>query len=240
MKRYFTYGVIFILGSGAGWVLSGKFWNVFFTSYVPALATLLAAFYGAKYAFQFQRDKEEKENKEKQILHGNLAIFNLTRMANTLYVYRRQFIEPLRGKPTAFLEMHPSLDLLEDDINFNVENLFFLLKADSINFVGELMVEKSRFQSALDAINDRSRVHRLEVQPTLEKAGFVQGGNYTLEQIEEILGQRLYHTITSSTDQVINHVDETINSLKSAGGKLSSLLKGIFPGEQVISFVLEE
>ena len=161
-------------------------------------------------------------------------------MANILFVYRRQFIEPLRGKSTAFLEIQPSLYLLEDNINFNVENLFFLLKSDSINFVGELMVEKSRFQSALDAINERSRVHRFEVQPTLEKAGFMQGGNYTVEQIEAILGSRLYHTIKSSTDQVITHVDETIISLKSAGDKLSNLLKGIFPGERIISFALEE
>jgi len=125
MKKLISYGIIFILGSGAGWILSGKHWNIFFTSYVPALATLLAAFFGAKYAFQFQKDKEEVKNREKNILNGNLAIFNLVRMANTLFVYRKQFIEPFRSKPTAFLEMPPSLDLLEDDIKFNTDDLFF-------------------------------------------------------------------------------------------------------------------
>lgn len=240
MKRTITYGIIFILGSGAGWILSGKYWDIFFTSYVPALATLVAAFYGAKFAFQFQREKEEEKNKEKQILDGNLAIFNLMRMANTLFVYRKQFIEPYRGKPTAFLEMPPSLELLENDINFNVENLFFLLNSNEINFIGELVVEESRFRKALDAINDRSKVHRFEVQPTLEKAGIVQGGNYTFQQIEGVLGERLHHTITQATEQVVAHVDETINSLKSAGEKLSGILKNIFPGERIISFKFEE
>jgi len=127
MKKIILYGIIFILGAGAGWILSGKYWDIFFTSYVPALATLLAAFYGAKFAFQFQKEKEEENGKEKKILDGNLAIFNLMRMANTLLVYRKQFIEPFRGKPTAFLEMPPSLELLEDDINFEIENLFFYL-----------------------------------------------------------------------------------------------------------------
>ena len=239
MKQFISYGIIFILGSSAGWILSGKHWDIFFTSYVPSLATLLAAFYGAKFAFQFQSEKEENKNKEKHILDGNMAIFNLMRMANTLFVYRNQFIEPFRGRPTAFLEMPPSLDLLEDNINFNAENLFFLLNSDEINFIGELAVEKSRFQSALDAINYRSRVHIIEVQPTLEKAGIVQGGDYTFQQIEEILGERLHHTIKQATDQVITHVDETISSLKSAGDKLSNILRITFPGERIISFKFE-
>lgn len=239
-KNYITYGIVFILGTGAGWVVSGKYWNIFFTSYVPALATLLAAFYGAKYAFQFQREKEKEGNKSKNIVNGNMAIFNLMRMANTLYVYRKQFIEPYRGKDSDFLEIPPSLELLEDEINFNIENLFFLLESDSINFLGELMAEKSRFQSALDAINDRSRVHRFEVQPALDNAGFIESGSYTLEQIKTMLGQRLFQTITGSTKQVIAHVDETITSLKNAGDKLSNLLKSIFPGERIISFKFEE
>jgi len=120
MKRFLSYGIFFILGTGAGWILSGKYWSIFFTSYVPALATLLAAFFGAKYAFQFQNEKEERQNIEKNLLNGNLAIFDLMRMANTLLVYRKQFVDPFRDKPSAFLEMPPSLDLLENDINFNV------------------------------------------------------------------------------------------------------------------------
>ena len=240
MKQLISYGIIFILGSGAGWILSGKHWDMFFTSYVPVLATLLAAYYGAKFAFQFHSEKEERKNREKQILDGNLAIFNLMRMANDLFVYRRQFIEPFRGKPTAFLEMPPSLELLEDDIYFNVENLFFLLNADEINFIGELAIEKSRFNKALDAINDRSKVHRFEVQPTLEKSNIIQSGNYTFEQIEAALGERLYHTIIQATEQVVTHVDETINSLNITGDKLSKLLKKVFPGERIISFEFEK
>jgi len=58
--------------------------------------------------------------------------------------------------------------------------------------------------------------------------------------LEGILGDRLNHTIRQATDQVINHVDETINSLKIAGDKLSKKLKSVFPGERIISFKFEE
>ena len=50
-----TFGVPFILGVGAGWIVQRRHWDVFLTSYVPALATLVAAFYGARYAFNSKR-----------------------------------------------------------------------------------------------------------------------------------------------------------------------------------------
>jgi len=52
--------------------VQGKLWNVFFTSYVPALATLVAAYFGARYAFDFQHNKEIEEKRQEQIVNGNL------------------------------------------------------------------------------------------------------------------------------------------------------------------------
>ena len=67
----------------------------------------------------------------------------------------------------------------------------------------------------------------------------MQGGNYDCQQIEEILGERLHVTIQQATKQVITHVDETIDSLKNAGDKLSRILKETYPGEQIISYKFE-
>ena len=71
MTRIFTFGVPFIVGVGAGWIVQGRHWDAFLTSYVPALATLVAAFYGAKYAFQFQKDKEMEDNKRQNDCHSS-------------------------------------------------------------------------------------------------------------------------------------------------------------------------
>jgi len=84
MHRIFTYGVTFIFGVGAGWIAQGKHWDVLLTSYVPALATLVAAFYGAKYAFQFQREKEIEDNKRRNVVNGNSAIFSMIRIVKDL------------------------------------------------------------------------------------------------------------------------------------------------------------
>jgi hypothetical protein len=61
--------------------------------------------------------------------------------------------------------------------------------------LGEVIIEEERYRSAIDAINARSHIHQSEVQPILEKKGFVQGSTYTFNQIEEFLGPRLYETI---------------------------------------------
>lgn len=236
MNKIFTFGVPFILGVGAGWIVQGRHWDVFLTSYVPALAVLVAAFYGAKYAFQFQRDKEQEDNKRRNVINGNSAIFNMMRMASNLRNFQREVIEPVRDRPTCFLEMRPTPHFEKNAITLNIETLYFLLDTDDRNLLGELVTEEARYQSVLDAISERTRFHRQEVQPALDRAGFIQGGNYSVSQIEQSLGNRLYTTLCHATDQVIYHVDSTVVSLKQGADKLTATLKKQYPNETIISF----
>lgn len=236
LNKIVTFGVPFILGVGAGWIVQGRHWDVFLTSYVPALATLVAAFYGAKYAFQFQRNKEKEDNERRNIVNGNSAIFTMMRMASDLRNFQIQVIDPVRGRPTCFLEMRPTTHLEKNVITLNIESLYFLLETDDRNLLGELVTEDSRFQSALDAINMRSQCHRQEIQPVLDRAGFVEGGNYSISQIEQALGNRLYTTLCRATEQVINHVDSTLVSLKQVSDKLNASLKKQYPNPTIINF----
>ena len=229
-----SIGAAFILGAGAGWIAKGKHLDYLFSNYVPAVTTLLAAFYGAKFAFEFQRGKEEEEQKNKKIVSGNLAIFKLITMIKSLLSYQRQIIEPVRGKPTAFLEMSPTLQQIKDQVSINLDSLSFLLATDDQNLIGELSVEEARYEAAIAAINERSRVHRHEVQPTLDAVGIQNGGTYLHTDIQKALGERLFHTMVQSTDQVIFHVDSTIISLKNAADNLTKALKKQFPGERII------
>ncbi len=228
-------GGAFILGAGAGWIAKGEYVDYLFTHYVPAVVTLLAAFYGAKFAFEFQSEKEKKEEKNTKIISGNLAIFKLITMINSLLSYQRQIIDPIRGKETAFLEMSPTLPQEKDNISIDLDSLAFLLGTDDQNIVGELSVEVARYHAAIAAINERSMVHRHEVQLALDAAGVKNGGNYLHEDIRRVLGERLFHTLHQSTDQVIQHVDTTIVSLKEMSDKLTKALKELFPGEPIIT-----
>lgn len=240
VNRTITLGATFILGFAAGWLVEGKHWDEFLTSYIPSLATLVAAFYGAKYAFQFQKDKELEDSKNRNVVNGNNSIFALSRMAGKLAGFQKQIIEPIRNSPVSFLEMRATNHLEKDDIQLNIEKLYFLLETEDRNLLGEIMVEEDRYRNAIDAINLRSQLHLHEVQPLFERAGFVQGGQYSFEQIEGMLGPRLYATISQATDDVIHHVDATVESIKSVSNKLTASLKKQYPDETIIGFVIPD
>lgn len=209
-----------------------------FTSYVPALATLLAAFYGAKYAFEFQRNKETEEKRRNDVVNGNIAIFNLMSMTNSLYAFQAQGINPYRDLPAAFLLIPPVLHPIGEDIKIDPASLYFLLENSSGNLLGEIIAEQRKYITAVESIDERSRIHVNEVQPLLERAGIQQGFDYPLEKFEEALGPRTYFTIKHTTDQVVEHVDRTIISLQVISQKLADVLKHLYPKEYVLRYSL--
>lgn len=235
INKAIPLGTAFILGAGAGWIVKGSLVSFLFTYYVPAIVTLLAAYYGAKYAFEFQREKEQQVIDKKNMVSGNLAIFKLVTMINSLLSYQRQIINPVRNKPTAFLEMSPTLPQSKDNISIDIDSLSFLLGMDEQNLVGELSVEEARYDAAISAINERSRLHRNEIQPALEAANIKNGGSYSLDEINSALGERMFQTLQLSTRQVILQVDTTIVSLKTMSDKLTKALRDQFPNERIIS-----
>jgi len=238
--NWIAAGITFILGVGTGWIAKGSHWDILSTSYVPALTTLVAAFYGAKYAFDFQRTKESEDQKKKDLIAANITIFNLMRMANSLLVFKKQVIDPFRGKPTAFLEMPPVLHTVGEDIKINPESLYFLLQTKERNLLGEIIIEERRYHAAIESINERSNLHRNEIQPLLETSGIMQGGFYSIEQIEKALGERMFVTINQATEQLVVHVDQTIASIQTVSNKLVECMKNLHPDESVIRYSLPE
>ena len=235
INKTISIAFVFLLGITIGWFLKGGHLKALFTIYLPALATLMAAYFGAKYAFDLQNEKEKEEIKKKNIVNGNMTIFNLTRMINKLLDYQHQIIDPVRDKATSFLEMRPTSHSERDYISLNLESLSFLIETEDPNILGELSVEESRYQSALDAINERSIIHRNEVQPLLEKQGIVERGAYTFEMIEAAIGNRLYTILKRSTEQVIDHVDTTLECAYKISNKLSKVLRQKYPNEKIIN-----
>jgi len=191
-------------------------------------------------SFEFQRKKEVEDKKKKDLVNANIAIFNLMTMANSLLVFRKQVIDPFRGKPTAFLEIPPVLHSVGEDIKINPESLYFLLETKERNLLGEIIVEERRYITAVQLINERSTLHRNEIQPLLERAGFQERGMFSLNQIEQALGSRMFVTLNQATDQLIAHVDQTITSILVVANKLTDCLKNMHPDECVIRCSLPE
>lgn len=226
-------GVAFILGFSAGWAVTGQHWNEFLTSYLPSLATLVAAFFGASFAFQFQSEKEKKEEVRRNIVNGNSAIFVLGLMRSQLIDYAEQTINPVRSNPLRYIAMRAT-NKIETVGPINAEGLYFLLGSENPTLLSEVMREQGRYRSAINAINLRSKIHIEEIQPQLEGAGFKQGGSYTAADIEKMIGTRLFQTIDQSTKDVVELVDMAIVSIKKMADALSDSLKKEYPNEKVV------
>lgn len=235
MNKIFISGTLFLLGVGAGLLIQSKDWNGFITSYIPVLATLVAAFYGAKFAFQFQKNKELDDIQKLNIANANAAIFDLMRMANTLFIYQRDLINPIKTSPFYFVELMPSPQF-EKLVKLNIQGLYFLLETDHRNLVGEIVVEEERYRSVIDSINLRSRLHLEEFQPALGKV--IMPSEHSLESIKNVVGDRIYISLKTSTDQVIDQVESYIVNLEEMGNRLTQCMKQVYPNDVIISFTL--
>jgi len=227
---------VFLIGVAVGAGLTSDPWPLLAQAIVPGLVTLAAAFYGAKYAFDLQTAKSLREAEIAQVAAGNKAIFALIRKCNKLQNFEQQFLKQFRDDPTAFLQMPPLLELMKDDIAVDLDSLSFLLETKHRNLLGEISVGIAKYQSAIDAINARSRLHLAEAQPAIERAKIIEGGEYTLQQIVAALGPRLYATLTQATNQVFDHTARTLVFLEDVSKKLTAALKETFPERSIISF----
>ena len=70
----------FFTGTLIGIIIDQKPFELYFPIIGSAMATLVAAYLGAGYAFKLQNDHNEKKILEHNISVGNRAIFTLVRM----------------------------------------------------------------------------------------------------------------------------------------------------------------
>ncbi len=203
---------------------------------ITALATLAAAYFGALFAFKFQDRNEDRKARTNNIAAGNRAMFLLLRQFNELSVIQKQIIDPARTHPAKFVVMRPSPPLNYNNLRVEVNSLSFLLETKHRQILMDLLIDEGRFHAAVQSLNERSKVHLQEAQPSLEKSGIVEGSDYSQTQIEKALGNRLFVQLNRATDEMIDHVDSSIKSLLQMGDKLYEALRDLYPGETFIKF----
>ena len=228
--------VLFYLGVEFHNLANGTPWNIKLLDYLPALTTLLAAFLGAGYAFKLQNNKIARDQVKEHVAAGNKAIFMLLRQYNELSVIQRQFIDPIRDHPFKFILMRAIISHSVDHFRFNENELSFLLQTKHRQLLTLLFIEESSFHTTIATLNDRTKKHMEEVQPSLEAAGFIDGEEVTMEAYKEALGDRLFTYLQGATDNVINNVDLGVNALHEMGQKLNEALVELYPDEEFIAF----
>ena len=74
---------------------------------LSAIATLLAAFMGAWFAFKLEEDHRKDEQDKKNISACCNAIFILSEQFKMLDKFQKEEIKPIKGKSDIWLDMKP-------------------------------------------------------------------------------------------------------------------------------------
>lgn len=196
---------------------------------VTGIATIAAAYFGAKYAFEKNAEKECENVRNQNRVNGNIALFNLTRMFEILEAFQSQFINPKRNDKYPFLSIRDTLP--RETMKLNLEILYFLLETDVPNLLGETAITEEWYVEAIKHINERSRIHREEYQPLLEILQKVRSYKGPLDenQIKENVGAYIFDRLKVATELMIKDVDDAIPRIINNAEQLSKCLKMQFP-----------
>jgi hypothetical protein len=203
---------------------------------LPPVATLLAAFFGAWFAYRLQSKAKEKERKAANMTAANRAIFTVFQMVNSLHQYRRDIINPYRDRPGMAVAMPATLPQTHERTEFDFDSLSFLLGTTHKKIVFDLFIEEQRFGEAIKAINYRSDLVVQQMQPALVRAGIQEGAEYSQKALAQALDPLLYKSLERTTEQVVFHVDRTRESLQATKTKMLKAFRELFPDGDFLDF----
>jgi hypothetical protein len=202
---------------------------------INTLATLVAAFAGSWYAFRLADRAASRESVSRQVAAINRGQFDLIQQINLLTNIQSQVIDPVRNHPGRFLAMRPLLvPVVSNPKGVDVDALSFLLETDDRELLFELLLARQQFDTAVHALNERSRLHLEIAQPRLAAAKIGEGTTYGSDEIEAALGREFFLHLTRATDDTISLIDRTRQSSEQLVGKFHSAMKRRYPKFSII------
>ena len=96
------------------------------------------------------------------------------------------------------------------------------------------MLEDNRFETAVQAVNERPRAHINELQPRLAAAGIKERTSYTTDELSQRLGEELVLRMQRATDAAVEQVDLSVESCAALVKRFHGAMKSRFPTESII------
>lgn len=210
-----------------------------YRDFVAILATLVASFAGAWGAFLLENERRKREEQDRHIGAANRAIYTLFNLWNILEQYRKEVLEPYRGKPDAWLNLAANPTIPTGEHTFQANELQFLLQSSKAEVYAGLMLEEQRFAIAIDLIRARSALVLDEVFPKMSSAKIPVGRKLPEAEVEQILGIGLTHKLKEITAAIFKNVDEDVVSLKTQHDQLRDAMKLHYPNRKILEILFQ-
>ena len=198
-----------------------------------SLATLVAAFAGAFFAYKFNADREKQRKNEIDLASSNRAIFTLLRIYNYMAGFNKQFLKPYASNPAAYIEIQPSLGNSYPNLKLDYDSISFLISAKKSEILTELTELEELFTIFTETLKARNHIHLNIVQPAMESAGIVNGSSGSLDDIDRIIGNRTSTIMKSVTSELIDITQRGEEQSENLIQKLHEIMIEIFPGKNV-------
>lgn len=197
-------------------------------------APLIATFTGALFAFRLQEYKERIKIKEDRKKSLNEALFVLAARYNELSNVRKS-LEPYRELPEEIraLSLPAMMGTDLSALRFSFKDLVFLARVSSPEILLDLLVEESRFDAAIETLKIRAEQHAHVLQPAMAEHG-VGKGLWTAERLESVLGEFLFRSAITNTNQVFDHVYRSLDSCLAVSRNLHGVAKQLYGSEKFI------
>src|SRR5690606_743897 len=199
-----------------------------------AVATLVAAFAGAFFAYKFNADREKQRKDEVDLASANRAIITLVRVYNYRAGFNKQFLKPYSGNPVAYVAIQPSLGNSDPNWKLDYDSISFLISEKKSEILTELTEFEELFTIFTETVKARNHIHLNIVQPAMEAAGIVNGSSVALDDIDRILGDRISTIMKGLTCELIDITQRGEEQSDNLIQKLQEIIVGIFPGKNVI------
>ncbi|MFC1559055.1 hypothetical protein ACFL39_00505 [Gemmatimonadota bacterium] len=206
---------------------------------ITGLVTLAAAFLGAWYAFRLTDNARKRQLLTDQVSAINRALFVLGSHLNTLLGIRQQLIDPIRDDENKFMSMRPAQQFGEDALRVDLSSLEFLIETDHRTILMQLHIQQERFDTTIQALNERSRLHLEVLQPKMAELGIAEFTEYPRNELLTALGEPLVLYMQRATDIAITSVDITLETHTDLMNSLHSAMQIHFPDSTIIIVVPE-
>lgn len=108
------------------------------------------------------------------------------------------------------------------------------METDDRELLFNLLIEQQRFDSAIQIMNERSRLHLEVLQPRLAAAGIREGEDYSREAVVSAIGSELVVRLERATADAVEQVDKTILTCPKLVAEFHRAMKLRFPKHVII------
>jgi hypothetical protein len=199
-----------------------------------AVATLVAAFAGAFFAYKFNADREKQRKNEIDLASANRAIFTLIRIYNYIAGFNKQFLKPYVNSPAGYVAIQPSLGNSNPDWKLDYDSISFLISEKKSEILTELTELDELFIIFTETVRTRNHIHLNIIQPAMENAGITNGASVSLAEIDKAIGDRnagIMKGLTAELIDITNRGEEKSDLLIQ---KLHAIMVSIFPDRNVV------